>query len=190
MTRRKTDYSKGLIYRIYCKDPNVKELYVGSTVDFEKRRSCHKNKVNNKNNVEYNSAKSKFIRQHGGWNNWKMELIEYYPSKNITELEKRERFWYDTLSSELNINRPYTSDEEKKNYKKNYDDKRYIAKRDIILKQKRDYDRSHKKEKQLYKEKVGRFKCGCGSTGLNNPSVVLIHEKTIKHQEWLFNQLD
>ncbi len=30
------DYSKGVIYKIYCKDPNIDKVYIGSTTDFNK----------------------------------------------------------------------------------------------------------------------------------------------------------
>ena len=36
------DYSNSVIYKIYCKDENVKDVYVGETTDFIRRKYAHK----------------------------------------------------------------------------------------------------------------------------------------------------
>jgi hypothetical protein len=56
----------------------------------------------------------KFIRENGGWYNWIFEVIEEFPCENRTELRIRERDHYDLLNPALNTNRPYTTEEEKK----------------------------------------------------------------------------
>ena len=38
MPQKPIDYSKTIIYRIVCKDINIKECYVGSTTDFKGRK--------------------------------------------------------------------------------------------------------------------------------------------------------
>lgn len=116
MGRGKTDYSKGLIYKLCCKDPNIKQIYIGSTVNFRGRKSNHKAGCNTPTHRDYNTKKSKFIREHGGWENWEMILIEYYSATDLRDLEQRERYWFDELSSNLNTNKPYTSTEERKEY--------------------------------------------------------------------------
>ena len=40
-----TDYSKSQIYKIYCKDENVKDIYVGLTTDFIRRKFAQKKNV-------------------------------------------------------------------------------------------------------------------------------------------------
>ena len=42
MPRTAVDYSKTIIYKIVCNDLNVKDIYVGSTTDFTKRKNKHK----------------------------------------------------------------------------------------------------------------------------------------------------
>jgi len=54
-------------YKIVCKDPTIKKVYVGKTKDLKTRLSAHK----------YKSCVSdiklyQVIRQHGGWDNWNM----------------------------------------------------------------------------------------------------------------------
>ena len=43
MSKKFIDYSNTIIYKIYCKDENVKNIYVGHTTDFEVRKNSHKN---------------------------------------------------------------------------------------------------------------------------------------------------
>ena len=44
MPRKEIDYSKTVIYKIVCNDLNVKDVYVGHTTDFTKRKATHKSK--------------------------------------------------------------------------------------------------------------------------------------------------
>ena len=220
MPKRKVDYSKGLIYKLCCNDTNIPEVYVGSTVNFRARKNKHKHQVTNENNKDYNSKKSKFIRDTGGWENWKMVLIENYAAKDYRDLESREREWYDKLKCGLNSYKPYTSNEEKKEYqqeyrdnhkeqRKIYDKNYYENNREQKLENSKKYYDEHKEQYQEYRDNhkeqrkiydknyyknyiknVGIYKCGCGSSTKNIPSLIIKHEKTAKHQEWLLNQLD
>ena len=38
MPHKPTDYSKTIIYKIVCKNPEIKNTYVGSTTDFASRK--------------------------------------------------------------------------------------------------------------------------------------------------------
>jgi predicted GIY-YIG superfamily endonuclease len=40
--KKPSDYTKGLIYKICCNDENIKDIYIGSTVDFKRRKGRHK----------------------------------------------------------------------------------------------------------------------------------------------------
>ena len=103
---------KAVIYKIYCKDINIVDCYVGQTINFISRKLAHKTACNTKTNRKiYN-----FINDNGGWNNWIMDIIEelvFDCSKEelITEgytkkIFDRERFWFLTLKSTLNNNIP------------------------------------------------------------------------------------
>ena len=48
MPKKNIDYSKTIIYKIVCKDINIKDCYVGSTTDFIRRKNRHK--LNSKRN--------------------------------------------------------------------------------------------------------------------------------------------
>ena len=85
------NYNKAVIYKIVPKDLDSKYCYIGSTVDFKKRKSSHKTMCNNPNNKGYNYPIYKHIRDNGGWNEYEMILVEYYPCETKLELHKRER---------------------------------------------------------------------------------------------------
>ena len=114
MPRQPIDYSKALIYKLCCKDTSIKETYIGSTTDFRHRKSCHKTACNNQTNKDHNNPKYKFIREHGGWENWDMVLVAYAPCKTKLELLKIEREYIENHEHPLNDCIPARSKEEKK----------------------------------------------------------------------------
>jgi hypothetical protein len=90
-------YSKTKIYKLVCNDTTVKDLYVGHTTNWIKRKWRHKYECKN-----YNKKKDIFIRNNGGWDNWSMILIEEYPCNNKLQAEQRERYWIEDLKPNLN----------------------------------------------------------------------------------------
>ena len=97
MPKTPIDYSKSCIYKIVCKDLEVKELFVLSTTQFRKRKSVHKAACNDAENRYHNLPMYTKINAHGGWNNWNMLLIQYYPCKDNLELVAHERYLYEQL---------------------------------------------------------------------------------------------
>ena len=43
------NYNKSMIYKICCNDLKIKEIYIGSTTNFTKRKQTHKSYCNNIN---------------------------------------------------------------------------------------------------------------------------------------------
>ena len=103
MTKTNIDYSKTIIYKIVCNDLNVKEIYVGHTTDFTKRKNHHKHYCNSGNTKR---SVYEYIRQNGGWMNWSMLEIEKYSCKDGNEARTRERHWIETLKANLNCTIP------------------------------------------------------------------------------------
>ena len=92
-----------IIYKIVCNNKNVKDLYVGSTTDFNKMIIKHKQKCDNIKDIsKYNLNVYKTIRNNGGFDNWTFEEIENFACKNIKESNKRKTYWIDQLNSTLN----------------------------------------------------------------------------------------
>ena len=100
------DYEKTIIYKLVCNDLNVKDIYVGHTINFIDRKNVHKSSVKNENNNGYNCKKAKIIRENGGWDNWSMVEIEKYPCNNKYEARARENYWYEVLNATMNSQVP------------------------------------------------------------------------------------
>jgi hypothetical protein len=88
MPKIAVDYSNTIIYKIYCKDENVKDVHVGHTTNFSKRKWKHKNNVMNPN--ASNLKIYNIIRANGGWSNWNMVEIAKYNCLNATEAKMKE----------------------------------------------------------------------------------------------------
>ena len=119
MPRKEIDYSKTVIYKIVCNDLNVKDVYVGHTTDFTKRKVSHKGVLNCPNHHNYNLKVYTTIRDNGGWENWTMIEIEKYPCNGKNEACSRERHFYELLNDNMNIHCPTLNVEKGKNTKKN-----------------------------------------------------------------------
>jgi hypothetical protein len=102
MPKVKINYQNGMIYKLVCLDPTITEKYIGSTTDFNNRKYNHKYVCNTITYKHYNCPVYKFIREHGGWNNWQMILIEKWPCNDGNELRARERHYYELYGGELN----------------------------------------------------------------------------------------
>ena len=95
-------YDKSTIYKLCCKDPEITDIYVGSTTNFSRRKSAHKQSCNNENSDKYHLKVYKTIRDFGGFDNWDMVEVERYCATDRKDLHTRERFWLDELSATLN----------------------------------------------------------------------------------------
>lgn len=120
MPRKAIDYSKCVIYKLCCLDPNITDEYIGHTTSFVDRKKNHKKNCNNKNGKYYNLKVYQFIRENGGWENWKMIQIEEYSCNNSREAELREQYWITYLNATLNMIKSFINENEKLEYKKKY----------------------------------------------------------------------
>ena len=106
------DYSKTIIYKIQCKDLNIRDIYVGHTTCYYQRRRLHKSTCYNKNAKGYHFKIYRTIRENGGWEKWDMTILENYPCDNIYDARQRERYWIEELSSSLNVTIPNRNKDE------------------------------------------------------------------------------
>ena len=120
MPRKVIDYSKTVIYKIVCNDFNVKDVHVGHTTGFTKRKTTHKSHCLNPNDSKHNLKVYKMIRENGDWNNWSMIEIEKYPCNDENEARSRERHWYEVLDANLNMICPTFNFEQHKDNVKQY----------------------------------------------------------------------
>ena len=156
-----TDFSKAVIYNIYCKDKNVLEFYIGSTHDEIQREQGHKDNCNNeKRERHYNLKVYKFIRDNGGWDNWIFKVIQRFPCENKIQLVEQEQYHYDLLHPALNTYRPYVSEEERKEQMRIYDSKYYKDNREEIKIVRSKYYKDNREEIRIKQKQ--KFICDCG----------------------------
>jgi len=104
MPKNNIDYSNTIIYKIYCNDETISDVYVGHTTNFYVRKYQHKNACND---LKHNYKIYKTIRENGGWDNWNMVEIANYNCKNSTEARIKEQQHYEELKPSLNCCPPY-----------------------------------------------------------------------------------
>ena len=197
MPKQEINYSKALIYRIVCDDLEVKDTYIGSTTCFVSRKHAHKSACTNDKNKRFNTPLYKFIRNNGGWDNWGMYLVEYYPCENKIELEKQERVHIEASKTPvLNKRIPTRSraeyhlenKEKLAEYKKQY----AIDNKDRLAEYKKQYDIENqeeirkkkvllnKKYKEKHRAKINESHlCECG--GRCRKKDISRHRRSQKH---------
>lgn len=114
------NYKKATIYKLIN---NVDDkIYIGSTC-LSLRDRFYSDKLNATIKV------NRFVNKHLnliGWDNVKIELIEYFPCSNKMELLRRKRHWIETLNPKLNkqlpivVELPAATKDEKKEYDMQY----------------------------------------------------------------------
>jgi hypothetical protein len=106
MPKTEIDYSSTIIYKITCKDENIKDVYVGHTTNFVQRKHGHKQGCTNEKSTNYNCKVYKTIRENGGWNNWSMEIINFFNCADHYEARKKEQEYFVLLNATLNSIEP------------------------------------------------------------------------------------
>ena len=102
MPKISIDYSNTVFYKIYCKDINFHDVYIGHTTNFVQRKHSHKRACNKSNHNSHNLKVYKIIRQHGGWDNWNMEIIGFKNCKDHSEACTVEQKYFDSYEASLN----------------------------------------------------------------------------------------
>jgi hypothetical protein len=159
------------IYKICCDDcPDF--VYVGSTKAFRERKAQHKMDCNNENRKGYNRKLYNTIRDNGGWENWRMVIIEECGDITFTQARIREEEHRVKLNANLNSQKCQSDNKE---YKKEW----YEKNKEEILEKHKDYkDKNKEKISEWSSQKIT---CECGCKISNNHSAR--HKKSKKHIE-------
>ena len=189
------------IYKIYCRDSEIKDFYVGSTEHFTERCQKHKKTGYNTNQTAYNYKLYKFIRANGGIDNF---IIEPIYECDVEDRYIEEQRWFELLKPTLNTNYPNRSDKQYRidndEYLKEYFKQYRENNKQKILEYAKQYRENNKQKlleekKQYYidnketlaeKAKI-KIECICGS--LVRKSDISTHRKTTKHQNYINSKL-
>jgi hypothetical protein len=113
MPKKEIDYSNTIIYKITCKDLLINEIYIGHTTNFVQRKHTHKISCINEKSKNYNCKLYEVIRKNGGWDNWKMEIIDFYNCDDHYEARKIEQTFFISLKATLNSIEPLPKQKQK-----------------------------------------------------------------------------
>ena len=102
-----------VIYKIYCKDENIKDCYIGSTKYFTNRKRRHKYDCSNINCMAYNYKLYKFIRENGGFTNFDFEILETFNTIDTQDLYKIEGQYMENNNANLNDRKSFILHNEK-----------------------------------------------------------------------------
>ena len=96
------DYKLSVIYIITHKQ-DKQHIYVGSTThkNYIKRLYSHKYQSKHLNNTNKNLYLYQFIHSKGGWNNFRVDIIETFSAKSKRELVEREMYWLNKLLPDI-----------------------------------------------------------------------------------------
>jgi hypothetical protein len=108
---RATDFSNCYIYHILDKEKVVH--YVGSTSNFNSRKSCHRFRCNTEHDKQHNLDIYRYIRDNGGFDAFEIVPIQKIENiSNKTELRIAERAEMEKFSGLKNMRGSYLSTEE------------------------------------------------------------------------------
>lgn len=202
MPKKVPNYAESCIYKLCCKNTLVKDVYVGSTTSFRKRKNQHKTACSNEKGKQYNYRVYSHIRSNGGWDNWDMIEVAKVKATDKRDLERVERTYIESLGATLNCsvptrsakeryiqNRPEKLEYEKRMYEKNKalklarQKKYYERHRQEKLDYQKQYHESHKEHRQAYNKKyqaankhriMRKVTCECGA--------VVAHKNLRRHK--------
>ena len=99
------DYTNTSIYKLYCLDDKVKDIYIGYTTNITGRMNVHRNVSLRPIHKSYNQKTYRIIRKNGCWSNWKYEIIETFCCNNKYEAMEKERHYFRKLQPTMNTNK-------------------------------------------------------------------------------------
>jgi len=166
------------IYKICCDDlPDF--VYVGSTKAFRERKYRHKQRAKEENTKLYTT-----IRENGGWDNWRMVILEDCGEITFTEARIKEEEHRMELNANLNMVKCHRTEEEK--IQQNRDNANKYRKENE--EEKKEYHKKYYQEnkEKIKKQQIERYTCECGRTfriaGKAEHERSLIHKKFINEK--------
>jgi hypothetical protein len=108
---------KVFVYTIRSYDETITDFYVGRCTNYSTRHEYHKQ---NSMNEEKTEKLYRFIREHGGWFSFRMQVIEERMCATNKEAQDFENEVFDRLKPTLNSIRPKKDKAEEKKFDVEY----------------------------------------------------------------------
>jgi hypothetical protein len=102
MPRINIDYSNTVIYKITCDDKSITNTYVGHTTNFIQKKYVHKQNCIKTRKVNNKCEMYDIIRKNGGWENWKMEILDFFNCVDHNAAIIKEQEYYKILCKTSN----------------------------------------------------------------------------------------
>lgn len=166
-----------IIYKLSCKNPSVLPFYIGSTTDLYCRMATHKHWSKNTKKQCY---LYKFIRDFGGYDNFKFDILAHHKNKTLKEKKDYEKQFIDMYKPQLNKQvigrtlKEYTKDNREKINRQNmmshykhlekrraYLRKRYHDNKDKYLPMMNETMKKNKKRYDINRKFKVNCLCGC-----------------------------
>ena len=164
-------------YKIVNVNGDVELCYVGSTCNMKKRREKHKYNCINPTSRNHHNKVYATIREHGGWDEFKIVEIGYREQITLTQSHQIEEEYRVEFKATLNMVRCFITEEERKEGLKKAvnmwceNNKEYV-----VLRRQKYYENN--KEKKLLNAKI-KVVCECGSQ--IRKCGMPLHKRTKKH---------
>ena len=181
------DYTFYKIINVNC---DVDLCYVGSSVDMKGRTRQHKSNCNNVNGTKYNLKVYKTIREHGGWDEFKIIEIGYEKQLTLTEAHVIEEKYRVELCAELNGKRCHITEEQRKDRVVNKE----LNRKNSMIRHQKNRDENNEKSR-LYRQNnkddlrvkaTAKNTCECGCVISHDQ--LARHRKTKKHIDLMNNK--
>tara|TARA_R110002167_G_C12292547_1_gene616283 strand:- start:42 stop:554 length:513 start_codon:yes stop_codon:yes gene_type:complete len=135
------------VYKIVC-DDLPEYIYIGSTANMTKRKYQHKTQSKIKIIKLYTT-----IRENGGWDNWRMVLVEELGDVSKNEAVIREEHYRVEFQANLNSNRCHITKEQSKEHLKEYRETNKEHRKEYLKKNKEQIKEKQKEYREANKDK-------------------------------------
>jgi len=143
-------------YKIININGDVDLCYVGSTCNMKQRTINHKSDCNNVSGKHHNRKLYTTIREHGGWNEFKMVEIGHREQLTLAQSRQIEEDYRVELKANLNMIKCFQANQSE------YQKKHYEDNKEVCNQRHRNYNETHKQKISAWK--ATKIVCECGTT--------------------------
>ena len=146
------------IYKICCNDNTCADFYIGSTQNVRLRKSQHKRSCITESDKSFTRLIYTKIRENGGWDNWRMVVLEEMPNTTLIQARIREEHYRVELQATLNMCSAYSGLSYNELPKSEYFKQYYETNKDKMDEQQKTYREENKdiisEKSKAYRETI------------------------------------